>query len=125
MRTPERRPLVLEALVAPALAPGKHTVEFNFTYDGPGIAKGGAGVLKVDGKEVASRKIPHTVAFLFPADETLDIGVDTHTSVDDKDYQVPFRFTGKLNKVTIKLGPPQMAEADRKLVRERLAAAHD
>ena len=46
------------------LAPGKHTLVFDFTYDGPGIAKGGAGVLKVDGKEVANQKIPHTIAFL-------------------------------------------------------------
>jgi hypothetical protein len=35
-----------------ALAPGKHTVEFDFTYQGPGFAKGGAGVLSVDGKAV-------------------------------------------------------------------------
>ena len=34
------------------LAAGKHTIVFDFTYDGPGIAKGGTGVLKVDGKEV-------------------------------------------------------------------------
>ena len=26
-----------------ALVPGKHTLVFDFTYDGPGIAKGGAG----------------------------------------------------------------------------------
>ena len=38
------------------LAPGKHTIVFDFTYDGPGIAKGGTGVLKVDGKEVATLK---------------------------------------------------------------------
>jgi hypothetical protein len=31
-----------------ALVPGKHTLVFDFTYDGPGIAKGGSGVLKVD-----------------------------------------------------------------------------
>ncbi len=99
---------------AEALAAGKHIIEFDFTYDGPGVAKGGTGVLKVDGAEVASRKIPHTVAFLFPADETLDIGVDTRTGVDDKDYQVPFRFSGKLNKVTIELGPPQMVAADQR-----------
>src|SRR5262245_9470457 len=40
-----------------ALAPGKHTIVFDFTYDGPGMAKGGTGVLTVDGKEVASQKI--------------------------------------------------------------------
>ena len=51
-----------------ALAPGKHTLEFDFKYDGlgagtlafnnlSGIARGGTGVLKVDGKEVASQKM--------------------------------------------------------------------
>ena len=29
-----------------ALTPGKHTVVFDFTYDGPGFGKGGTGVLK-------------------------------------------------------------------------------
>jgi arylsulfatase len=108
-----------------ALTAGKHSIVFDFTYDGPGIAKGGAGVLKVDGKEIASRKIPHTVAFLLTTDETFDVGVDTRTGVDDKDYQVPFRFTGKLTKLTFKLGPPQLAAADRRVIQERLAAARD
>ena len=58
-----------------ALAPGKHTIVFDFTYDGPGIGKGGTGVLKVDGKEVASKKIPHTIPFLLTIDETFDVGV--------------------------------------------------
>jgi len=33
--------------------------------------------------------------------------VDTRTSVDDNDYQPPFRFTGKLDKLTINLIPPK------------------
>jgi hypothetical protein len=41
-----------------ALTPGKHTVVFDFEYDGPGFAKGGTGVLSVDGKQVASKTIP-------------------------------------------------------------------
>ena len=41
-----------------ALTPGKHTIVFDYTYDGPGIAKGGTGVLKVDGKVVATQKQP-------------------------------------------------------------------
>ncbi len=41
-----------------AVAAGKHTIEFEFTYDGPGLGKGGTGVLKVDGKEVANQKVP-------------------------------------------------------------------
>jgi arylsulfatase A-like enzyme len=108
-----------------ALAQGKHTLVFDFTYDGPGIAKGGAGVLKVDGKEVANQKIPHTIAFLLPADESFDVGVDTRTGVDDKDYQVPFRFTGKLDKLTVKLGPPQLAAAGHKVIEEAVARAKD
>jgi hypothetical protein len=33
------------------------------------------------------------------------VGVDTGTPVDDKDYQVPFRFTGKLHRLTVELKP--------------------
>jgi arylsulfatase A-like enzyme len=93
-----------------ALTPGKHTVVFDFKYDGPGFGKGGTGVLSVDGKEVASETIPHTMPFLETIDETFDVGVDTRTGVDDNDYQVPFRFTGKLDKLTIKLIPLKAAE---------------
>ena len=38
--------------------------------------------------------------------------MDTRTGVNDNDYQTPFRFNGKVEKVTFKLGPSQMAEAD-------------
>ena len=41
-------------------------------------------------------------------DETFDVGVDTRTPVDDKDYRVPFPFAGTINKVTIKLEPEQL-----------------
>jgi arylsulfatase A-like enzyme len=97
-----------------ALAPGKHTLVFEFTYDGPGAGKGGTGVLKVDGKEVANHPIPHTIPFLLTIDETFDVGSDTRTPVDDKDYQVPFRFNGKIGTVTIELGPEQLMAEDRK-----------
>jgi arylsulfatase len=62
-------------------------------------------VLSVDGATVAERSIPHTVPVLMTIDESFDVGVDTRTSVDDSDYQVPFRFTGKLNKLTVEEGP--------------------
>jgi arylsulfatase A-like enzyme len=110
-----------------ALSPGKHTVEFDFKYDGLGIAtlafnnvsgigRGGTGVLRVDGKEVASQKMEHTIPIILQWDETFDIGADTGTPVDDKDYQVPFKFTGKLNKLTIKIDRPQLTPADEKLL---------
>jgi arylsulfatase len=107
------------------LSVGKHTIVFDFTYDGPGVAKGGTGVLKVDGNTVATLTIPHTIAFLTVADETFDVGVDTRTPVNDKDYQVPFEFNGTINKLTFELGPLQLSEADQKTAKERIATAND
>jgi len=106
-----------------ALAPGKHTLEFDFKYDGmgaatlafnnvSGIGQGGTGVLKVDGKEVATQKMEHTIPLLLQFDESFDIGSDTLTGVDDQDYQVPFPLTAKLSKLTIKLDRPQLSPAD-------------
>jgi arylsulfatase A-like enzyme len=101
-----------------SLSAGKHQLEFDFKYDGPGMAKGGSGVLKVDGKEVAIKDVAHTIPAILTIDETLDIGSDTRTPVDDADYQVPFRFDGTLNKVSIKLGPSQMLPEDHKAAQE-------
>jgi arylsulfatase len=108
-----------------ALTPGKHTIEFDFTYDGPGLGKGGKGVLRVDGEDVATNKVTHTIPFLVTIDETFDVGVDTRTPVDDGDYQVPFSFTGKLDKVTFKLAPEQLTSDDRRTIQHALAPAHD
>jgi hypothetical protein len=59
------------------------------------------------------------------ADETFDIGVDTRTPVNDKDYQVPFRFKGKIDKLTFKLGPLQLAEDDHRTLQKAVAIASD
>ena len=48
-------------LFGKALTPGKHTLVFDFKYDGPGPAKGGTGVLSVDGKELDRKAIEHTI----------------------------------------------------------------
>jgi arylsulfatase len=106
-----------------ALTPGKHTVEFDFKYDGlgaetlafnnmNGIGRSGTGLLKVDGKEVAKQKMERTLPLILQWDETFDIGSDTGTPVDDKDYQVPFKLTAKLNKLTLKLDRPQLTEKE-------------
>jgi hypothetical protein len=97
-----------------ALTPGKHTIVFDYTYDGPGIAKGGSGVLKVDGNVVATGKQPNSVAFLQVADETFDMGIDLRTEMNAKDYQVPFAFNGTIDKLTVNLGPSQLTAADQK-----------
>jgi arylsulfatase len=86
-----------------ALSPGKHTLVFGFTSEGPGYGKGGTGILKVDGAPVANTAIPHTIPIIMPWDETFDVGVDTRTGVDDEDYQVPFAFTGTIDKLTVQL----------------------
>ena len=107
-----------------SLKPGKHTIVFDFKYDGPGPAKGGSGVLSVDGKEYARKTIPHTIPFLMSIDESFDIGSDTRTSVDDS-YEVPFHFTGTIDKLTFNLGPSQLTADDQKKAAELLAHAHD
>jgi arylsulfatase len=123
---------LLELLVArwandavPPLAAGKHTIAFDFKYDGPGVAKGGTGVLKVDGSEIRTLQIPKTIPFLIPPDETFDIGGDTRTGVNDLDYQVPFTFDGKIDKLTIHLGPEHLTSDERRIIQRALARAHD
>jgi len=119
----------------PELTPGKHVLEFDFKYDGLGMAtlayasasgvgQGGTGVLRVDGKDVDTQKMEHTIPFLMQLDESLDIGSDTLTGVNDADYQPPFKFTGKLNKVTLSLDRPKLSPEDiKKLEQAQQTAA--
>jgi arylsulfatase A-like enzyme len=107
------------------IPPGKHTISFDFTTDGPGFGKGGTGVLRVDGSEVANKKMPHTIPFLMALDETFDVGMDTRTPVDDNDYQLPFRFNGKIAKLNYKLGPVQLTSEDHQIIQHALAKARD
>ena len=91
----------------PELAAGKHTIVFDFKSDGPGLGNGGTGVLSVDGKEVARNTLEHTTPIMFPEDETFDVGLDTRTGVALLEYRYdpPFKFTGKIDKLTFKLEP--------------------
>ena len=59
------------------------------------------------------------------ADETFDVGADTRTSVNERDYQVPFAFNGKINKLTVNLGPSQLTAEDESKVRDAVAKARD
>ncbi len=87
-----------------ALTPGAHTVAMDFTYDGGGIGRGGVARILVDGREVAQGRAERTLAFRLAGDETLDIGED-HGTPGSEAYagQMPFRFTGTLNSLTIEL----------------------
>ena len=105
------------------LAPGKHTVEFDFQYKGlgvgtlafndmSGLGQPGTGTLKVDGKAVQSIDMPKTLPMILQWDESFDIGSDTLTGVNDADYQPPFALTAKLDRLTIKVDRPQLSPAD-------------
>jgi hypothetical protein len=69
-------------------------------------------VLKVDGKEVATQKMERTLPLILQWDENFDVGADTGTSVNDADYQVPFKFTGKLIKLTLTIDRPKLTPED-------------
>jgi len=99
----------------PELEAGKHTIVFDYKIDGPGLGKGGTGVLYVDGKEVARNTMEHGTPITFPEDETFDIGQDTRTplALIEYRYDVPFKFTGKIDKLTFKLEPEPDAAAKR------------
>ena len=108
-----------------AIPPGNHTLEFDFTYDGlgmgtlafnslSGLGRSGTGVLKVDGKAVATQKMEKTLPIILQWDENFDVGADTGTPVNDADYQVPFKFTGKLNKLTLTIDRPKLTPEDEK-----------
>jgi arylsulfatase len=120
----------------PELEPGKHTLEFDFKYDGLGFAtlafnnisglgRSGTGTLSVDGEVVATQKLDRTVPLILPWDETFDIGADTGTPVDDNDYHVPFELTAELDKLTVKMDPPELTTADIEKLKEAEAKATD
>jgi hypothetical protein len=119
-----------------ALSPGKHTLEFDFKYDGLGVAtlafnnmsglgRPGTGTLKVDGKEVATQQMEKTLPMILQWDESFDIGSDTLTGVNDADYQPPFTLTAKLNKLTIKVDRPQLSPEDIKQLEAGMQQAAD
>ena len=98
----------------PELAQGKHTIVFDYKPDSPGLGKGGTGVLSVDGKEAHRNSMEHSTPVTFAEDETFDIGEDTRTGVAmlEHHYDIPFKFTGKIDKLTFKLGPEHHTEAN-------------
>jgi len=104
------------------LKPGKHTILFDFKYDGGGLGKGGMGTLQVDGRTVATGRIERTLAFRLSLDETLDCGEDTGTPVSE-DYRAPFKFTGELKKVTVYLKPAPLTAQDQRKLNDGIAAA--
>ncbi|MFY9941841.1 MAG: hypothetical protein WAK57_06675, partial [Desulfobacterales bacterium] len=119
-----------------ALSPGRHTIEFDFKYDGlgvgtlafnnmSGVGRSGTGTLKVDGKAVQTITMERTLPMILQWDESFDIGSDTLTGVNDADYTPPFPLTAKLNKLTIKVDRPKLSPEDIKKLENTAALAVD
>ena len=89
-----------------ALPAGPATVTLDFVYDGGGAGKGGKATLLVNGKAVAEGRVEKTQPNIFSADETADVGIDNQTPVAEGiGIGAETRFTGKINKVTLEVGP--------------------
>ena len=119
-----------------ALSPGKHTLVFDFKYDGlgagtlafndfSGVGRPGTGTLSVDGTVVATQTMEQTLPMILQWDESFDIGSDTLTSVDETDYQTPFPLTAKLDRLTVKLDRPVLSEADKARLEAAMQKASD
>ena len=119
-----------------ALTAGKHTVEFDFKYDGlgmgtlafnnmSGLGRSGTGTLKVDGRQVSTQKMERTLPMILQWDESFDVGSDSLTGVNDADYQPPFPLTAKLDKLTLKVDRPQLTPEDVKKLENNEATAVD
>ncbi len=118
------------------LTPGRHTLEFDFQYEGlgtgtlafnnmSGLGRPGTGTLKVDGKVVQTQKLERTLPMILQWDESFDIGSDTLTGVNDADYRPPFPLTAKLNKLTIKVDRPELTAQDIKNLKGAQSEALD
>ena len=106
------------------LAAGKHTIKFDFQYDGPGYGKGGTGTLSVDGKQAAQGKIERTIPVRFSLDETLDVAMDTGTPViEEYVNKMPYKFTGDLKKVVVELGRSGLSASDENALKKEMERA--
>ena len=86
------------------ITPGKHTIKFDFAYDGGGVGKGGMGVLYIDGKQVGQGRIDRTQSGIFSADETADVGIDLATPVvETMGAEHKSKFNGKIPKVLVEI----------------------
>ncbi len=83
------------------LAPGRHTVLYEFAYDGGKPGSGGTSRLSVDGKQVGEVRVARTMPFMYSADEGTDVGVDNETPVTEDYRQGANKFTGRIHKVTV------------------------
>ena len=81
---------------------GKVTLTLDFKYDGGGMGKGGTLTLLANGKRIGQGRVEKTAGAKYSLYEGQDIGEDSGSPVDFS-YTPPFRFSGKLERVTVEL----------------------
>jgi len=101
---------------------GFATLAFNSTS---GLGRSGTATLTIDSKVVSTQKMERTIPMGLSLDAMFDIGSKTNTPIDPEDYQVPFTFTGKIDKVTISVAPPVLTEEDKRKLETYYRAAQD
>jgi len=84
-----------------ALSPGKHQVRMEFAYDGGGLAKGGNVSLFIDGKAVGEGRVAATLAMVYSADETSDVGLKRGSPMVPGMASVGNSFNGTVDVVVI------------------------
>lgn len=91
-------------ITSEALPVGKVALGVQLTYEGkPGqLGKPATVELTANGKKIGEGKLPKTVPLQFSLGEGVDVGLDTGSAVDFT-YELPFKFTGKIEKVTVEL----------------------
>jgi arylsulfatase len=79
-------------------------LKVDFAYQGgpKGLGKAAVVTLSANGNKIAEGQVPKTIPATISIQEGLDIGEDVGSPVDFT-YKPPFKFTGKIEKVTIDL----------------------
>ncbi len=83
------------------LSPGRHTLQYEFAYDGGAPGSGGVSKLSVDGKPAGEARVQKTMPFVYSADEGIDVGMDNETPVTEEYREGHNKFTGKILRVTV------------------------
>jgi arylsulfatase len=68
------------------------------------VGRGGTGTLSVKGRVVARHVMERSIPSAVQGDESFDIGHDTGSSVELRDYRPPFAFTGRIERFVVTLG---------------------
>ena len=98
------------------VAAGKHTIKYDFVFDGGRPGAGGRSVLHVDGQKVAEGKIPKTQPYAYSADEGVDVGMDNETPVSSDYQERDNKFSGAIKRITADVKPVSFSAQDKKQI---------